>query len=46
MGERRCVYRGFMWKSDLKNDFEGTGLDGRRIVQWIFRKWDGGHGLE
>jgi len=46
MGERRGVCRGFVWKSDLKNDLEDPDLDGRRILQWIFRKWDGGHGLE
>jgi len=21
-------------------------LDGRIILRWIFRKWDGGHGLD
>jgi len=46
VGERRGVYRVFVWKSDGKNDLEDPGLDGRVILQWTFWKWDGGHGLE
>jgi len=46
MGERRNVYRVFVWKSDGKNNLEDPGLNGRIILQRIFRKWDGGHGLE
>ena len=36
----------FLWKSDGKNDLEDPGLDGRIILQRLFRKRDGGHGLE
>jgi len=25
---------------------EEQGEDGRIILRWIFRKWDGGHGLD
>jgi len=25
---------------------EDPGVDGRIILRWIFRKWDGGHGLD
>ena len=25
---------------------EGSGVDGRIILEWIFEKWDGGHGLD
>jgi hypothetical protein len=46
MGERRGVYRVFVWKSDGKNDLEDPGLDWRLILQWIFRKWYVGRGLE
>jgi len=26
--------------------FEVPGVDGRIILRWIFRKWDGSHGLD
>jgi hypothetical protein len=29
-------------KPEEKRCFENTGTDGRIIVKWIFRKWDGG----
>jgi hypothetical protein len=38
MGERRGVYR--VWVGDLKerDHLEGSGVDGRIILRWIFRK--------
>jgi hypothetical protein len=42
MGERRGVYR-FWWGNMRERDHLGDrGLDGRIILRWIFRKWDGG----
>ena len=29
-----------------REHLEDPGVDGRIIVRWIFRKWDGGHGLD
>jgi hypothetical protein len=28
------------------NHLEEPGVDGRIILQWIVRKYDGGHGLD
>jgi hypothetical protein len=41
------VHTGYWW-GDLR---EGTtwkthALIGRIILKWIFKKWDGGHGLD
>ena len=27
-------------------NLEDPGVDERIILRWIFRKWDGGHGLD
>jgi hypothetical protein len=36
------------WQGDPREgDHLGDpGVDGRIILKWIFRKWDGGHGLD
>ena len=28
------------------NHLEDPGIDGRIILRWMFRKWDGGHNLD
>ena len=42
----RSAYRILMGKPDGKNLLEDPGADGRIIRKWIFKKWDGGNGLD
>jgi hypothetical protein len=46
MGERRGVYR-FWWGNLKERDhLEDPGVDGRIILEWIFRNMNVGHGLD
>jgi len=37
----------FLWRTLRERDhLEDTGVDGRIILRWIFRKWDGEHELD
>jgi hypothetical protein len=39
---RREVHCGFCWGDPSEGDHLGDpGVDGRIILRWIFRKWDG-----
>jgi hypothetical protein len=41
------VHTGFWWGDLREGDhLEDPRIDGRIIIKWIFKKWDGGHGLE
>ena len=42
MGEKRGVNRGLVGKPEGKRPLGDTGVDGRIILIWIFRKWDVG----
>jgi len=42
MGEKRVAYRGNLRQRDYLGD---PRVDGRIILRWIFRKWDGEHVL-
>jgi hypothetical protein len=40
------MHTGFLWEYLRERDyFEGPDIYGIIILRWIFRKWDGGHGL-
>jgi hypothetical protein len=42
MGKRE-VHTGFWWGDLREDDHLGEpGVDGRIILKWIFKKWDGG----
>jgi hypothetical protein len=34
------------WWENLRKKLGRPRVDGRIILRWIFRKWDGGHGLD
>jgi hypothetical protein len=41
-GEEICI-QGFWWGNLRERDhLESPGADGRIILRWIMRKWDGG----
>jgi hypothetical protein len=46
MGERRGAYRVSWGNLREREHLEDPGIDGRIILRWIFRKWNGGHGLD
>jgi hypothetical protein len=46
MGEGKGAYRILVGRPEGRRHLEGPGVDGRIILKWIFKKWDGGHGLD
>jgi len=42
MEERRPVCRVLVGKPEGRDHLENPGIDGRVILRWIFRKYDGG----
>ena len=46
MWERRDAYRVLVGRPEGKRPLEDPGIDGRIILKWNFKKWDGRHGLD
>ena len=41
MGYRRGAYRVFVGRPEGNSHLEDLGVDGRMILKWIFKYWDG-----
>jgi len=41
-GERRGVYRVLVGNRRERDTIEDQGIDGRVMLKWVFKKWDGG----
>jgi hypothetical protein len=41
MVERTGAYRTLVGKADGRDHLKDPGVDGRVILRWIFRKWEG-----
>jgi hypothetical protein len=46
MGEGRGVYRALVGRPEGRRPLGRLCVDGSVIVRGIFKKWDGGHGLD
>ena len=46
IGKRRSA-TGFWWRGLRERDsLEHIYVDGRTLLKWLYKKWDGGHGLD
>jgi len=45
-GRQKRYVQSFGWERKERDHLEDISVDGRIILRWIFKKWDGGHGLD
>jgi hypothetical protein len=41
MGEMRSAYRILVGSREGRNHLEDSGIDGKIVLKWIFKKWEG-----
>jgi hypothetical protein len=46
MGEKRGACRILVGRPEGRHHLGDPGVDGRIILKWILKTWDGGHGLD
>jgi hypothetical protein len=46
MWNRRGACRVSIGKPRARDQLEDLGVDGGIILKWIFKKWNGGHGVD